>query len=266
MIRRFCSLAAAAAAALALSACGGGGGEPDPQPVSPQPQPQKGPTVTKTYRIEMYGDSTTRGVDGTDGQVHATTSEPTVLAGLLTARYDPAVKQVQVANEGVPGTSAYNLLYGSDGVHVAWAQLMASSTAQMVILNFGMNDSSTLNSVSLADYQYQMGQLIDIARAAGKFVVLQQPNPSCTADHVNLGDYVRALDGVGRAKSVPVVEQYWKTLELVPRFQGIDPNVSIPCFNLPNLYIPDGIHPNEALYSFKASNTFNLIAPVVDAF
>lgn len=258
MIGRFYSLAAAAAVALALSACGGGGGDSDPQTVSPQPQPQKGPTVTKTYRIEMYGDSTTRGVDGTDGQVHANTSEPAVLAGLLTARYDPAVKQVQVANEGVPGTSAYNLLYGSDGVHVAWAQLMAASTAQMVILNFGMNDSSTLNSVSLADYQYQVGQLIDIARAAGKFVVLQQPNPSCTPDHVNLGTYVRALDDVARTKSVPVVAQYWRSLELT---QQINPT----CWDW-HSYIPDGIHPNASLYSFKASNTFNVIAPIVDAF
>lgn len=211
--------------------------------------------MTKIYRIEMYGDSTTYGIGATNP---ATESEPAVLSALFAGRYDPAVKQVLISNQGVPGTIAQQLLAGSDGVHLPFTQLMANSNANMVILNYGMNDSAPAAGVTLEYYGQILGQLIDIARAAGKFVVLQQPNPSCTPDHAALGDYVRKLNAVAQAKGVAVVDQYLRSLELT---QSLNPT----CWDW-HTYLPDGVHPNTSLYSFKASNTFNVILPTVDAF
>lgn len=189
--------------------------------------------MTKIYRIEMYGDSTTYGVGATNP---TTESEPAVLAALFAGRYDPAVKQVLISNQGMSGTIAQQLLAGSDGVHLPFAQLMASSNANMVILNYGMNDSVPAAGVTLQYYGQVLGDLIDIARAAGKFVVLQQPNPSCTPEHAALGDYVRKLNSVAQAKGVAVVDQYLRSLELT---QSINPT----CWGLAHL--PSGRHPPE---------------------
>lgn len=248
---------------LLLAACGGG--EDATAPAVAQPE---GPPMTKIVKIGMYGDSTTAGYDGAQvGVLDPTIAEPTVLQSLLRNLFPVPAYDITVTNYGVSGTSAWNLLYGDANANPpvpTFEQRMAASTDKIITINFGMNDSVPAAGVTLDMYRQHIGALVDIARAHGKIVVLQQPNPSCTPDHINLRAYVRALDQVGRDKGVPVVDQYWRILELVPDQQGMNPGAygTDLCYDM-HKYFPDGIHPNAAMYSFKASNTLQFLAPIV---
>jgi len=209
--------------AFALAACGGGGGE-SPAPATPAEQPAP---AAKPVRIEMYGDSTTVGWDF-EGK-----GEPYSLQALVP-------KNVTVVNEGVNGMSAVNLLNGTDGKHLPWVQTMANSRADIVTINFGMNDVIT---TSLQDYGIYMRQLVDIARQAGKLVVLQQPNPTCAPPRMNLVQYVRELDGIAQEKGVPIVKQFDLILAM-PNWRSL---------------MTDCIHPDKDKYPIKAYNTFLLL-------
>ena len=172
----------------------------------------------------MYGDSTTVGWDF-EGK-----GEPYTLQTLVP-------KHVTVVNEGVNGMSAVNLLNGTDGKHLPWLQQMANSRADLVTINFGMNDVIT---TPLQDYATYMRQLVDIARQAGKVVVLQQPNPTCATPRLNLVQYVRQLDQIAQEKGVPMVRQF-DLLLAMPDWQSL---------------MSDCIHPDKDKYPIKAHNTF----------
>lgn len=208
--------------AFALAACGGGGGE-SPSPVAAVEQPAPAP-VAKPVRIEMYGDSTTVGWDF-EGK-----GEPYSLQALVP-------KNVTVVNEGVNGMSAVNLLNGTAGKHLPWVQQIANSQADIVTINFGMNDVIT---TPLTDYDVYMRKLVDIALQAGKKVLLQQPNPTCAPPRMALVNYVRVVDQIAQDKGVPIVRQF-DLLSAMPNWQSL---------------MTDCIHPDKDKYPIKAYNTF----------
>lgn len=218
-----------------LAACGGGEGS---APAAPAAQPVVAPApVAPAIRIEVYGDSTTYGVGAASGQ-----SEPDHIRALLGQVYPG--KKFEVVNRGVDGANARQRLYGTDGNYAQWDLLMASSKADIVIINFGMNDTV---AYSIGDYSAYIAALVNIARQNGKRVVLEEPNPTCHADRAALINYVRTLDAVAAALQVPIVSQYWRMLTRL--------GVSQPtCTDLAP-YEPDGMHPNGDMYRWKAVNT-----------
>ena len=175
----------------------------------------------------MYGDSTTWGSDGSPDQ---TTSEPEWLRQVVPSH-------VTIANHGVRGATAAQLYNGSDGQHLPWPQQMANSTAEIITLNYALNDSAR---VSLQDYGTAIRALIDVAKGTGKIVVLQEPNPSCDPAMVALPLYVKALNEIAVEKGVRVVHQYgayadWKAHET------------------------DCTHPDRDYYKIKAQSTYGAI-------
>jgi lysophospholipase L1-like esterase len=224
------TIAACLSAAL-LAACGGGGGGNGIPIPSNAPGPMAN-IANPTDIVEMYGDSTTLGV-GADAQ-H---SEPAWLQTIVPSG-------VLVSNQGVGSTTAAQLLNGTDGVHQAFAQAMAASHANIITINFGMND--VLRGGTPEQFAANLGALVDAATAAGKQVVLQEPNPSCDSARAALPQYVAQVDAVAAAKGIQVVRQYgayadWKAHE------------------------SDCVHPDATYYQVKAQNTFQTIAPIITA-
>jgi lysophospholipase L1-like esterase len=235
----------------ALTACGGGGGG-SPQSTAASSQPAPPP---KTVLIEMYGDSTTQGQDvlAQDGSV-TKASEPNALQSLLQGRFGSTVT---VSNQGVSGTEASQLLNGTDSVHPSWLNQMAASKAQIVTLNFALNDAyySVIatpghDQETPSQFADTLTQLVKIARAAGKQVVVFEPNPVTEPIRSPiLGQYVSAIQQVARAENIAIVGEY-ESMLVLPNWQSL---------------LADTLHPTESGYQRKAALEFPVLAPLVES-
>jgi lysophospholipase L1-like esterase len=177
--------------------------------------------------IEYYGDSTVWGyASGSDGAQVARPA-PQVFAKSL-----PSWARYAVRNHGVSGSSACELLNGTDGRHPHWSEQMALSSARFVILNHAINDQWRYD---VPTYQGCLRALAGIARDSGKQVVFETPNP--TRDS-GLVAYVTAMKEVAARKGLPVIDQY---AYLSGLFKG----------RSQEQITPDGLHPSEAVYQLK---------------
>ncbi|KVU58814.1 SGNH/GDSL hydrolase family protein [Burkholderia cepacia] len=231
---------------VSFSGCGGGDGS---SAYASTPATQRQQAVL----VEAYGDSTTLGAQTIDGVLTTTqNSEPTQLQALLQQRFGTSVT---VKNEGVGGTQAFQLLSGTDGKHPEWKVQMEQSKAQVVLLNFALNDfyywkapQPGVYEASPSEYAKILGYLIQTARDAGKIVVLQEPNPTCKQpDPGTIIQYVEALRSEAALQNAPLVAQF-EFDQTVPDWQSM---------------LTDCAHPNDQLYGIKAKQTFTVIEPIV---
>jgi lysophospholipase L1-like esterase len=137
-----------------------------------------------------------------------------------------------VANKGVNGTTACDLWNGTN-MPMPWSQQMASSTARYVIINHGINDLIKGNST--AGYQTCLQDLARVAKANGKTVIFETPNPIVPE---GLGNFVAVMRNVASANAIPVIDQY---AYLMGVLNGA--NVST--------IVPDGLHPTQEVYTLK---------------
>nr|WP_276585586.1 SGNH/GDSL hydrolase family protein [Burkholderia cenocepacia] len=205
--------------------------------------------------IESYGDSTTQGWQVLNGTGQVTpNSAPVALQKLLQDRFGTSVT---VSNNGVGSTEASQLLNGTDGVHPTWQNQMAASKAQIVTLNFGLNDAyyttakkDGIPAESPDDFASTMTQLVQIARQSGKQVVIFEPNPTCEPIRQPLmPSYVAALRQVAAAQQVPIVGEFDAILAM-PDWQSM---------------LTDCLHPSDALYAKKAAIEFPTVSTVISA-
>jgi lysophospholipase L1-like esterase len=152
---------------------------------------------------------------------------------------------VTVSDQGVGATTLNQLISGSDGKHAAWAKQMQSSTAQIVIVNHGLNDDVV--GETLDTYRALLIEFVSTARQYGKTPVLEEPNPSCDPQRANLGDYVKVMDHVAAEMNVPLISQ-WAYIQTLPNWQS---------------YFADCIHPNPAMYQIKAQREAVVLSPLV---
>ncbi|KWO49269.1 SGNH/GDSL hydrolase family protein [Burkholderia territorii] len=224
---------------VSCSGCGGGGDGGTPPAAAQASAP-------RTILIESYGDSTTQGwqvVNGT-GQV-TLNSAPVVLQKLLQDRFGTTVT---VSNNGVGSTEASQLLNGTDGVHPTWQNQMAASKAQIVTLNFGLNDAyyaiakkDGISAESPDDFASTMTQLVQIARQAGKQVIIFEPNPTCESIRQPLmPSYVAALRQVAATQQVQIVGEF-DMIQAMPNWATL---------------LSDCLHPTDQGYALKAKLEF----------
>lgn len=221
----------------ACAGCGGGGDGAAPPASNAQQSP------VKQITVRQYGDSTTSGLTFVSGAY--ITAKPTAAERLyadLQAQFGGAVK---VDDQGVPATCAVNLLNG-DGVHAPFAREIQTTSAQLITFNFAINDSYHCGETtdSFADH---LAQLIQLARGAGKTVVLEEPNPVTAPMIPNVAAYSAVVDQMAQSRGVPLVKQYAE-IQALAGWQQM---------------LPDGIHPNEALYAVKGDREAQVIAPIV---
>ncbi|NOK41658.1 hypothetical protein C7296_09490 [Burkholderia thailandensis] len=231
---------------VSCSGCGGGGGN-DPQTVQAQ---QK-----KNILIEAYGDSTVRGCTAqagapassdcpVAGYIVTPHNEPATLQYLLQQRYGAAVA---VQNLGVAGTTLNDLLTGSNGVAMPWAQQMAQSKAQFVTMKFGINDAYA-GGMTPDAFAQELRSAISIARNAGKIIILETPNPIKT-DHADLLASIAASTiKVAHESQTPVVDNfgYFSSMH---NWEA---------------YLSDGtMHPTADGYEIQGQISFTTISPLV---
>jgi len=205
-----------------------------------------------TVVIAAYGDSTTAGVTSSGGRnVISKENEMTYLQQMLQEKYGP---DVRIENHGSPGAQVSELVNSKE----SWEQRMAQSDASIILINYAINDARVYSgknrpagAESPQEFNRILTELVKTARAHGKQVVLQQPNPLCgRAEQWNVWPYVYQINEVARQQQVPVVRQY----EFIKQQKKWDSQMS-----------PDCIHPTKDLYQIKAQQTFTLLSHDFDA-
>lgn len=179
--------------------------------------------------IEYYGDSTIWGYQSQNGERVAKPA-PAVFAESL-----PNPGRFEVRNEGVNGSTACELLNGTDGRHGPWSEQMAKSKARYVLVNFAINDQWKHD---LDSYAACLRALARVARTHGKQMIFETPNPTRDSGPDSLDVYVDTMRKVALEERVPVIDQY---RYLTDRLGGQSPLT----------LCPDGLHPSDAVYVLK---------------
>ena len=168
----------------------------------------------RPVRIQLFGDSTQWGYD-------SNTAKPVVqppvavLQAAMDARF--GVGAVVVSERAASGTTAGQLLAGTDGRNRPWPQEV---DADIVVVNHGLNDNRL--QVPIATYKQQLAQLHP--------TVFETPNP-VTADWAS-PLYAAAMREVAAAQHAPVADvDAWMRRQL--RWPAM---------------LSDGVHPTPAGY------------------
>jgi lysophospholipase L1-like esterase len=210
--------------------------------------------LSKPLLIEVYGDSTAAGctpVHGapavqpchTAGYAVADPSPEATLQSLLRAKYGSSVT---VENRGVAGNTIPALLSG-DSVNLPWVRQMAQSKAQIVSLNFGINDSKVAAKEPVDVFRRNLSDLIRIAKATGKIVVVETASPVNDPLFAALPTYVAASIAEATNSGVPVIDQYGY-LHSRPTW---------------NAMLADSVHPTQAGYNLRAKVEFEVFDRIV---
>jgi lysophospholipase L1-like esterase len=202
--------------------------------------------VTKSrgnVAIEAYGDSTTLGISCADGRCGPRAQNAvTYLQDDLRAAHG---ERVSVANYGIGGTMASQLLDGSSR-NPPWKERLASSPAQIVTLNYGINE--VMRNQTPEQFYAAETALVKDALAAGKLPVLQTSNPMPDGRlNAKLGAMVAMTRRVAEEQHVPLVDHYAAIQTLADW----------------KLMMSDGAHPKPELYRLKAGHDFEVIDPLV---
>ena len=234
--------------AAALSACGGGGGAATPPStpnVATTPAPAV-PTHQTAVLIKAYGDSTIEGMTSIDGTYqHTPYNAPADLQTMLQDRFG---KSITISNMGIGGTTAQELLNGTDGSNLTWSQKMSASKAQIVLIEYGINDM-LIPGTTVDAFTSTLQQIVSIAQAAGKTVILETPNPINTAHNAGLWSFANVIKTVAAQYHVTCIDEFtyligqsgWAAL------------------------LSDGIHPTISTYQLKANYEFRYVEPIVAA-
>lgn len=199
--------------------------------------------------IGVWGDSTTQGWTVETGTATVTPrNEVAQLQTLLQAEgYN-----VKVENHGSFGATSFDLLNGTGNVPTSFAVAMATTDATFVVIDIGLNDTVPLTNGTEkgATYAANIQQLVNIAKAAGKTVFIETANPRTDSN------------GAYENQCMWIAVDNLSVYENTPGTHWIDVYTAITSF-LPNWQndLPDGIHPNDTMYAFKAAVEAGVIAP-----
>jgi acyl-CoA thioesterase-1 len=229
-----------AIAVLALLA-GCGGASPSPAPDATQAATQAAATPpSPAIVIDAEGDSTMYGLETVDGQfVQSAHPVPALVQDQLRRWFGA---RVTVNANGSSGANLDMELRGIANYGTPLSVRLAASGARIVIENFGINDAY----LPVDAYRANLAQFVDVVRASGKLPVLEEPNPVCVG-HETLDGLVGILNEVAREKNVPLVKQY-DAIKALPGWQSM---------------LTDCVHPNDALYAFKAAREADVLAQVI---
>ncbi len=210
----------------------------------------------RQYLIAEYGDSTTYGSQTVNGKFRYTDRpEPVVLQELLRQRFG---NRITVEKHAVGGTEAAQIYRGEAGYPWPWKREMEISRADIVTINYGLNDSffnakpkAGVPNTDAAEYARILTAMVNEARATGKHVVLYTPNPtrwqpSCG----NIYAYVEAVKSIGDRMGVPVVD----------KFYGFQARA-----NWRALLSDDGVHPTDEGYRVAAEMQMPVIAGIIQS-
>lgn len=204
--------------------------------------------------IGMYGDSTMWGATLANPSVpgvylQSPANEPAQVAWNLIRSVNPAIT---VENHGVGGTTCADLLWGNQslGVQRSWVMEMAASMATIIVVNEGLNDGPARGETN-EDFSWCYGQLWAGAVNQGKIFVIETPNPLVNDPSGRIAMISQMEHDVADEYGIFVIDQYSNIIANVVNWQS---------------HLPDGIHPDAALYGYKARTALRLLTPMVMLF
>lgn len=142
-----------------------------------------------------------------------------------------------IENRAVGGSSSAQLLAGTDGLNKPWAEEMATSRAEGVILNHGLNDEA----LTIDQYRDNLTQMATSAKLYGKWVILEQPN------HIEPGGNIDVAKHEARIKTMKEVAEATGAM--------FCPQPAVPLL--------DHIHPTEEGYFLKSKQLARCIREVL---
>lgn len=198
----------------------------------------------KPVLIEMYGDSTTYGAEllPAGNWVQSASNVP----ALIQSKY---ASGVTVVNKGISGATIPQHIIGAAPVTKTWAQMMSESSADIITINLSINDS---NQQWETDHviNYYLGQMIDTAQASGKIVVIETANPINNALYDRLSQVSYVVRTLANSRALTLADHHLWIQTGLPNWKD---------------FLPDGIHPNGSLYTYKANNLYAVLNPVVQS-
>lgn len=224
---------------MACAGCGGGsGGGSAPAPAA-KPQP-------KTVIVYAEGDSTMVGYVVPTGPLPDGTPSRTkyIPTDVMQAEMQKSFgSTVTVENHAIGKTTVADSLNGTAG-YQPLATRLASTKAQVVIANFGINDQF----LTTADaYKQNWQKWIDTVKSFGKTPVMIERNPICTDGAPDATPFVQAERDVAKANGVTLIAQYDAILAM-PNWQGM---------------LGDCMHPKDDLYQIMSQKDADGVRPVV---
>jgi acyl-CoA thioesterase-1 len=242
LMARTTGLRGAAAAALLMAAvCGRANAD---APAVPDGQALHAGSSTQVV-IDAYGDSTTLGISC--GAGHCSPRSQNAVTYLQEALHSTYGERVSVVNLGVGGTMAYQLRDGTDRRRgVPWPQRLAASDAQIVTINYGINE--VMHNQTPEQFYEAETALVKAALALGKEPVLQTSNPMPDGRlNARLAAMVAMTRRVAAEQHVPLVDQY-AYISSLSDWQSM---------------MSDGAHPKPELYRLKAGQDMRVVDPLV---
>lgn len=203
--------------------------------------------------IAVYGDSTSEGWQLKQGVGRIT--ENNVPALLQQSLRKAISNPVIVENKAVGGTQASQLFMGLDGKNKPWRDEMASSDADIVVINFALNDSfyfekpkDGLASETPEAFRSVINEMVFVGKSFGKTVVITQPNPTCEPIRSkSLARYVETLNSVAQEQKVTIV-RHFDEISKQPDWRD---------------KLSDCLHPTDEMYEDKANREYQVLLPVI---
>ncbi|WP_454871802.1 SGNH/GDSL hydrolase family protein [Paraburkholderia xenovorans] len=204
--------------------------------------------AAKSIVIDAEGDSTMRGtVQHADGTYEYTANSSPANLQLLLQKANGT--SVTVVNSGVGGSTVANVLNGVARYTKPWKDALPTNSASIVIANWAINDSNPIVNESTTVFENDLIYWIQITQAAGKAIVLEEPQPVCNASFAALPQYVAIVNKVATQLNLPLVKQY-DYIQSLADWQS---------------YLgSDCTHPaDDRLYQIKAQREYDVIEPLV---
>lgn len=192
--------------------------------------------------IDMHGDSTTQGGTKRNG---AWGISPNNVPAALQRKYGA---NVVVNNKGIPGLTAPQRCIGALPALETWEQAMSISPAHIVTINYGINDANSGWETD-NDVNFYFSELIRIAQEHGKTVLVETSNPINTPQYARLSQIALVIRQLAQSKGLTLADHHQWIQTGLPNWTEL---------------LSDGVvHPNDALYQYKADNLYIMINPLV---
>lgn len=208
--------------------------------------------------VACFGDSTMWGADPANLSNQVAVPSPVQVQNFVNNFFGNAA--LTVTNNAISGTTATQMIAGTDGSGSTFATKMAASGASVVYCNHGVNDAFGGSATTLAQYKTALLAFVSICRQYSKVPVLVTPFPCLTIG--NFGSQARAAATARFAQAMrDVADKHG--VKLVDNFRYLQLFISLDgAASLPLAVLPDGVHGTSTTYG-RAGN--NLCEALLDA-
>lgn len=204
--------------------------------------------------VDCHGDSTMWGADPGAGFAQVATPSPAAMCNFVNLFYGNTA--LTVNNRAISGTTATQMIAGTDGSGTTFAAKMATSAASVVYCNHGVNDALGTNQTTAAQFKSALVAFVKTCRAYSKTPVLVTPYISLTFG--TFGSPLRAESHKYFAQIVRDVAREFSVF-LVDNYRALEGMLAGGKYRPLDL-LPDAVHATQAVYY---SMGYNLAAPLV---